>query len=604
MDDDVAEGDTLGGLMARPRGRRSYRATWPALLLSLLVFAPAGALQDGAGLLQTSTNQQWKTRAFSFYASQISAADILLDFSTNLSVPVMVSPSARKQTVNGNFRQLPGRKFIELLCKSNSLIWFFDGSMLFVRHVNELARKDLTLDPATFDSAAFSRVYGSFEVEGGFNRFDVIFDGQVLRLTGLPEYIRFVENVVRFVEGDKTMMEQGVGLGEADAPVVRMLPVRHAYSEPQLVNLANILAKTMGVSRIDLAGESAVQTAMPQGQAEDKPAGVLGGLFGSGLSSKNVEPIEQYGSGAAAADGAPGAAADAAAPAREVVFSGRAPFVAVNVSQRALIVRDLRTRIPQYLRLLSELDVPERQIEISASILDVNSNFNSQLGVNIQNNQEQGLLEYEYIPATSISDITGFRARLFALVEDGNARVVSEPSILTLNNRAAQFKTDQTFYVRLAGDRAVDLVPISFGTQLQVTPNIVGGNDSAGEEKVKIHLDIHIEDGVRASPSGNVDAIPPVNNTIIDTEALVQQDTSLLVGGYQINDEDFSDSGIPVLKDIPFLGLLFSTRSRVISSINRYFVINTRVLDYDTPEGVQQEDEKANAALSQLDETP
>ncbi|MDE0155282.1 MAG: hypothetical protein OXI88_02625 [Gammaproteobacteria bacterium] len=584
----------------RQSGRRGYRVAGPVLLLSLLVFAPAGTLQDSAGLLQAPANQQWKTATFSFYASRISAADILLDFSTNLSVPVTVSPGARQQTVNGNFRRLPGRKFIELLCKANSLTWFFDGSMLFVRHVNELARKDLTLDPDTFDAAAFTRHYGSFGIDGGLNRVDVIFDGQVMRLTGLPEYIRFVENIVRFVEGDKTVLEQGAGFGEADAPVVRMLPVRHAYSEAQLVNLANVLARTMGVNRIDLADAGTAQTAMPQGgAAEPEPAGTLGGLFGSGLSSKNVEPVEQYGRGAPAPEAGPAAAAASGAPAQGVVFSGAAPFVAVNVSQRALIVRDLRTRIPQYQRLLNELDVPERQIEISASILDVNSNFNSQLGVNIQNNQEQGLLEYEYIPATSISDITGFRARLFALVEDGNARVVSEPSILTLNNRAAQFKTDQTFYVRLAGDRAVDLIPISFGTRLQVTPNIVGGNNGGGDDTVKIHLDIHIEDGVRANPTGNVDAIPPVNNTVIDTEALVQQDTSLLVGGYQINDEDFSDSGIPILKDIPFLGLLFSTRSRVISSINRYFIINTRVLDYDTPEGVQQEDEKANAALSQ-----
>ena len=578
------------------------------LLLALLVFAPAGADQERAGPLQTPANLQWKTAAFSFYASRLSAADILLDFSTNLSVPVTVSPAARAQTVSGNFRRLPGKKFIELLCKSNSLVWFFDGSMLFVRHVNELARKDLTLQPATFDPAAFARVYDSFGIDGGLNRFDFIFDGQALRLTGLPEYIRFVEHVVRFVEGGQALPEQG-GLGEADGAVVRMLPVRYAYSESQLLDLANILAKTMGVSRIDLSGDGgapATAAAAAPAAAEqpaEQPAGTLAGLFGAGLSNKNVEPVEQYGRGAPATAAAAAPAA-APAPARAVVFAGATPFVAVNVSQRAIIVRDLRSRLPQYQALLRELDVPARQIEIAASILDVNSNFNSQLGVNIQDNQEQGLLEYEYIPASSINDITGFRARLFALVEDGNARVVSEPSILTLNNRAAQFKTDQTFYVRLAGDRAVDLVPISFGTLLQVTPNIVGGNNGADADAVQIHLDIHIEDGVRANPTGNVDSIPPVNNTVIDTEALVQQDTSLLVGGYQINDEDFSDSGIPLLKDIPFLGLLFSTRSKTITSINRYFIINTRVLDYDTPEGVRQEDEKANAALSQLDPAP
>ena len=579
-----------------------------AALLLLLIMAPVSAPQDQTDSLQSTANLSWKTAGFSFYASQISAADILLDFSTNLSVPVTVSQQARRQTISGNFRQLPGKRFIELLCKGNSLIWFFDGSMLFVRHANELARQDLTLDPATFDADAFARLYESFEIDGGFNRFDVIFDGQVLRLTGLPEYIRFVERIVRFVTGDKTLPEAEVGFGDVDTQVVRMLPVRHAYSEPQLLNLANILAKTMGVRHVDLSDDRAVAAVMPEPQPQnDVPGGLLGGLFGTGLSDKNVEPIEQYGRGTPApgdvppAPAANGAASGAAAAG--LVFAGGAPFVAVNVTQRALIVRDLRARIPQYVSLLNELDVPERQIEISASILDINSKYNSQLGVNIQNNQEQGLLEYEYIPASSISDITGFRARLFALVEDGNARVVSEPSILTLNNRAAQFRTDQTFYVRLAGDRAVDLVPISFGTHLQVTPNIVGGNRSAGAEQAQIHLDIHIEDGVRASPAGNVDAIPPVNNTVIDTEALVQQDTSLLVGGYQINDEDFSNSGIPVLKDIPFLGLLFSTRSKTITSINRYFIITTRVPDYNTPEGVQQEDAKADAALSQL-ETP
>ena len=582
-----------------------------AALLLLLVVAPASAPQDETepNPLQSAANLHWKTADFSFYASRISAAEVLLDFSVNLSVPVTVSQQARRQTISGNFRQLPGKRFIELLCKANSLIWFFDGSMLFVRHANELARKDLTLDPTTFDADAFTRLYDGFDIDGGFNRFDVIFDGQVLRLTGLPEYIRFVERIVRFVAGDKTLPEPGVGVGDVDTPVVRMLPVRYAYGEPQLLNLANILAKTMGVRHVDLADDSAAAAVMPEPQPQDDPAGgLLGGLFGTGLSSKNVEPIEQYGSGAPASGGALASAdngappaTSGATPAPDLVFAGGAPFVAVNVAQRALIVRDLRARIPQYVHLLNELDVPERQIEISASILDVNSKYNSQLGVNIQNNQEQGLLEYEYIPASSISDITGFRARLFALVEDGNARVVSEPSILTLNNRAAQFRTDQTFYVRLAGDRAVDLVPISFGTHLQVTPNIVGGNSSADVEQAQIHLDIHIEDGVRASPSGNVDAIPPVNNTVIDTEALVQQETSLLVGGYQINNEDFSDSGIPVLKDIPFLGLLFSTRSKTITSINRYFIITTRVLDYNTPEGVQQEDAKADAARAQPD---
>ena len=568
----------------------------PVLSVVLFFCICAGLLSVAGGHSPAAAeNTRWKRQPFSFYAHQISVADVLLDFSANSSVPVSVSPRAKQQTVSGRFSHLSGLEFIDLISKSNSLVWFFDGATLFVRHADEITGKELALDQEAFDAAAFESVYDGFAVEGDFNRWELIFDGQVMRLSGLPEYVGFVEKIVRFVSGDEEAMQDHIGSGE-DATVVRMLEVRHAYSEAQLLNLANILAKAMGVRRIDLFDDSVVQVA-PQADNEDKPAGgILAGLFGSGLSNKNVEPVEQYGTAGKAQ------AAPAAAPAKGTSTPPAADglhFVAVNIQMRSVIVRDLRSRIPQYRQLLQAIDVPEQQIEIAASILDINSNYNSKLGVDIQNNQAEGLLEYEYTPSV-INDIGTFRARLFALVQDGNARFVSEPSVLTLNNRAAQFKTDQTFYVRLTGDRAVDLIPINYGTVLHVTPNIVGDMSGNDEERdsTKIHLDIHIEDGVRGDSASNVDAIPPINNTVIDTEALVQQGVSLLIGGYQINNRTSGTSGIPILKDIPVLGLLFSTRSESITSVNRYFIITTRIVDYETPEGVQEEDEKANAKLA------
>ena len=569
----------------------------PALSVSLFFCVCAGLLFVAGGHSPAAAeNTRWKRQPFSFYAHQISVADVLHDFSANLSVPISVSPRAKQQTVSGRFSHLSGLEFIDLISKSNSLSWFFDGVTLFVRHTDEITGKELALDRDTFDATAFESVYDGFAVEGNFNRWELIFDGQVMRLSGLPEYVGFVEKIVQFVSGDEEAMQDHIGSG-TDATVVRMLEVRHAYNEAQLLNLANILAKAMGVRRIDLFDDSVVQVA-PQADNEDQPAGgVLAGLFGSGLSAKNVEPVEQYGQAGEAQTGPPAAAPATATNSAPAVYTLR--FVAVNIQMRSIIVRDLRSRIPQYRQLLQAIDVPEQQIEIAASILDINSNFNSKLGVDIQNSQAEGLLEYEYTPSV-INDIGTFRARLFALVQDGNARFVSEPSVLTLNNRAAQFKTDQTFYVRLSGDRAVDLIPINYGTVLQVTPNIVGDRGENDEERdnAKIHLDIHIEDGVRGDSASNVDAIPPVNNTVIDTEALVQQGVSLLIGGYQINDQTSGTSGIPILKDIPLLGLLFSTRSETITSVNRYFIITTRIVDYETPEGVQEEDEKANAKLA------
>ena len=560
----------------------------------LLFCLCAGLAVSSGNVYGAAQGSNWKQRTFSFYAHQISVADVLLDFSANLSVPVSVSPRARQQTVSGRFSHVRGLDFIDVLSRSNSLIWFFDGVTLFVRHADEIAGRELPLDPDMFDTAAFTSVYDGFVVEGDFNHWELIFDGRVMRLSGLPEYLDFVEKIVQFVSGDDEALQDRVG-GSVDAAVVRMLEVRHAYSETQLLNMANILAKTMGVRRIDLFDDSALPPEAVVEEHGGSGGGMLAGLFGTGLSSKNVDPVEKFAEGKG--DEAGTDAPVEQTPAAPVATGPH--FVAVNVQQRSIIVRDLRSRIPQYRQLLQEIDVPDQQIEIAASILDVNSNFNSKLGVDIQNEQAEGLIEYEYTPSV-INDIRTFRARLFALEQDGNARFVSEPSVLTLNNRAAQFKTQQTFYVRLTGDRAVDLVPIKYGTILQVTPNIVG--DLSGKEEeldsAKIHLDIHIEDGVRGDSAANVDAVPHINNTVIDTEALVQQGVSLLIGGYQINDQTTGDSGIPFLKDIPVLGLLFSTRSKSVTSVNRYFIITTRIIDYETPEGVQEEDDRANEKLA------
>ena len=576
------------------RPGRTWNHLFFCLLAGLLLF-------PGNSSPQSADNTQWQRQPFGFYARDLGLEELLMDFSGNLSVPVVISDQAKQQRVSGKFTRLSGLEFIDLLSRSHNLAWFFDGATLFVRHVNEVAREEIALDTEAFDAAVFAATYESFAIDGNFNHWDIIFDGRVMRLRGLPEYVGFVRKIINFSSGDETAMHDAVGSG-GDRTVVRMLKVRHAYNEEQLVNLANILAKSMGVPRIDLLADLPAQDAQSPGTAAGAGAaaggGILGGLFGQGLSSKNVEPIETMGT-------APGAAP---APESAQTAAGAAPgppadnvhFVSVNTQMRSIIVRDLLSRIPRYRQLLQEGDVPDRQIEISASILDINSNFNSNLGINIQNNQAEGLLEYTYTPSV-INDIGTFRARLFALVKDGSARFVTEPSVLTLNNRAAQFKTDQTFYVRLTGDRAVDLIPINFGTLLQVTPNIVGdlmNADGEAQENAKIHLAIHIEDGVRSASATPIDEIPPVNNTVIDTEALVEQGASLLIGGYQVNNETEGSAGIPVLKDIPVLGLLFSTRSKTSTLNTRYFVITTRIVDYETPEDVQREDEKASASLS------
>ena len=566
------------------------RQVFPSLICSLI-----GGL---VGLflavdIQAAGNVQWQHEPFSFYAEQMPLEDVLLDFASNLSVSVLLSDKAKQQTVNGKFSQLSGLEFLNLVSRTNNLAWFFDGSTIFVRYINEIVSKELVLNTSTFDLAAFKHAYDDFAIEGNFNRWDTIFDGRIMRLSGPPEYIRFAEKILGFISADTNALQHYVA--RDNRTVVQMLKVVHAYDQTQVEELARMLARIMEVDYIGRVNDGTPTQTDTQAKENEKPPS-LAGLFGTGLSSKNVDPTIVTDSSTTGNASTAGSAGNSPTEDVDTTVQPR-HFVAVNPQTHSIIVRDLSSRIARYRQLLQKVDVPRHQIEISASILDINSKYSSTLGMNFQNNQAEGLLEYVYTPSV-INDFSTFRARVTALVENGSAKLVSEPSVLTLNNHPAKFKTSQTFYVRLSGDRAVDLVPINFGTLLQVTPNIVGGFTADGQrDGTKIHLDIHIEDGFSNGKS-EVDQIPVVDNTVIDTEALVQHGTSLLIGGYQHNDATQSESGIPVLKDIPLLGLLFSTRSKVMDTLTRYFVITTRIVDYETPEDVKKEDEKADAKLS------
>ena len=100
------------------------------------------------------------------------------------------------------------------------------------------------------------------------------------------------------------------------------------------------------------------------------------------------------------------------------------------------------------------------------------------------------------------------------------------PSVLTLNNIEAQLENSQTMYVRLEGENEVDLYDINTGVVLKVTPHIIEENYSS-----LIKLSIQIEDGELLLDE-QVDDIPTVKKSVVNTQAIIGHNESLLLGGY------------------------------------------------------------------------
>jgi type III secretion protein C len=208
-----------------------------------------------------------------------------------------------------------------------------------------------------------------------------------------------------------------------------------------------------------------------------------------------------------------------------------------------------------YRQLIDQLDVPTAQVEIEAMIVDISTDRASELGVSWSG--RIGRLDFNLgrqteVTAASNSARAGnfLMAQLRALETKGDAEIISRPSVLTSDNMAALLDLSETFYIRTQGERVANVTPVTAGTTLRVTPHVV-----EIDGKLLVQMKIDIEDG-RLS-GRQIDSLPTVGRTSISTEATVDHGDALLIAGYVSTNDLASKDQVPVLGDIPGVGVLF-----------------------------------------------
>jgi type III secretion protein C len=287
---------------------------------------------------------------------------------------------------------------------------------------------------------------------------------------------------------------------------------------------------------------------------------------------------------------------------RKAVASHRGPSIQADPRINAIIVQDTPDRIPVYERLIAQLDVPTPLIEIEALIIDVNTQRLEELGI-AWNAALGGRAAIGYgdvnapvdantlslaaatkgagvTPATTVvaNAANYFIARLRLLEEKGDARIQARPSILTIDNVGALIDLSETFYIRTSGERVATVTPVTAGTTLRVTPRLV----TAGDQLV-VRLVVDIEDG--QIQSRVVDALPTVRRSAVSTQAVVRKDESLLLGGYNAQQNIASTSKVPFLGDLPGVGALFSSKSEDVQRRERLFLIRPKIVGIPAADG-------------------
>ena len=516
-------------------------------------------------------NPQWMGTRYGYVANSESLRALLFDFGASLDIPVVVSANI-DIVVRDSVPVMTAEEFLAELHARYGLTWIFDGSTLHLYDGAESVRQ--TVDFPFSRRDAFKSSVEEARLRGLPLNWVFLPAENQLQLSGPP---RFVEWGAR-VAG--TLAQESPDPGSRLTPeedldyVVRIFPVKYGYvdefagnageSPGRVVNLAEMVAKLMNVSHVaDVIGMAAGSEA----------AGVPRKLRGSGVIADDADPGRNPSPQRSRVTGARG--------------EGQEAFVIGDPRLNAIVVRDRSYRMPIYERLIRELDSPLDQIEIGVSVLDIDASAAEELRFDLETdalrvNPAGGATGSTLYYAQNQWDIDGLALRVRALKNAGKSRILTRPSITTLDNHEASFHNNRTFYVRLGGNDAesVDLAPVSYGWVIRIHPHII----YEGSHR-NVQLAIHIEDGNRGNADLSVTGVPEISQNLIQTRALVREGNSLLIGGYTVRERSRFEQRIPLLGRIPVMGRLFSAKVDRDQALARYFLIVPRIL----PSGISHE---------------
>jgi len=261
---------------------------------------------------------------------------------------------------------------------------------------------------------------------------------------------------------------------------------------------------------------------------------------------------------------------------------GKASAVA---TKNSIIVSDLPLGMERAESLLAKLDRKPYQIMIEARIVEVSTTYSRELGVKWGQTgyssdtgafgHTPGSVDAGFsvnLPKTSANGgdlifgtIVGnwnVDLTLSALEDTGEGKIISQPKILVLDNQQAVITSGTEILVpsivnstAFAGTLPEQAEPrvLQANLSLTVTPRVVG------DDLLTLTLDTRREE---FDFSRSVQGFPPKESRSAQTELLVKNGETIVIGGIITQKKTTDEGGIPFISKIPILGWLFKSQEK------------------------------------------
>ncbi len=290
--------------------------------------------------------------------------------------------------------------------------------------------------------------------------------------------------------------------------------------------------------------------------------------------------------------------------------------ITYDTRTNSLVVSDSNANLNLLFETINSLDKPMPQIQIEAKVLDTSFDLTNRLGINwnlsvtasgskrstswpFTRTSENKWLRDEPMPpvedlVTDSNPLTNYfnygtldasrtSATLEIIFNDANTKVVSMPSIATLNNSTAKIDVvtldpvPRYTYNKETGNWEINgFEDKECGVTLEVTPQL--NKDGYITLLIQPKVSELVREKEFASSSGLQATVPVISKQTTSTKVMIKDGETLVIAGLVRDRISDSVNKIPVLGDIPVLGYAFKHRAKTKEKRNLLIFITPKVV--------------------------
>ena len=490
----------------------------------------------------------WKMPSYTLVARDMDLRMALDTFAVAQGLSVVMSDSVAGR-FSGDFKDVPPDDFLDRIATTHNLMWYYDGAALYVYGASEITT--MLVDLKYMKAGEVRQMLAELGVEDRRFPLKTTSNDELVMVAGPPRYVALVVEMIAKADS----LREKRTFNEIEA---RIFPLVYTWADDVsfTANSPESSLQLRGVARI-------LEEIMSSGGRD----GTREAALTNEMSRLETTKMSEY-----------------------------RPVIRPDNRLNAVIVRDVVSRMPMYEKLIRQLAVPQKLVEIDITVVELSKKdaldwqlslaFNTQHGHsdfgagqnaanlfspdNIAGKGLAGALTHIHSAYALASSITALR-------EKGKARSISRTSLLTVNNLAAEMSDSQSYHARVVGTEVATLEEVSAGTKLQIKPRILPS--IATNVPDQVWLSLELDDG--GFESITVDAMPMKRSSTLTTQTAVFVDESIMLAGYLRDIEEDAGWGIPYLRDIPWIGWIFGGKSTRKETVQRMFVVTPHVVDID-----------------------